>query len=224
MRKRFLNTIYAKIPALGIAAFAFLGQIHSSAAAAADLLGLYVGGAVGETQIRINQTEAGNPVGLDAHQLGWQVSIGIRPLDMVGAEVEYIDLGHPSGAPADSYITPALAHLDLRLHGVGAFAVGYLPLPIPLLDVFGKAGVAHLNSSVRDRYNGITSDIDPCTGGNFSCGGGSYSRSDTHFAWGVGAQSKLPITQLRIRVQYERYTADDDKQSLFSVGLNWSFL
>jgi len=192
---------------------------------AADLLGLYVGGAVGRADVDVDQTAAANPVaGFEKHPLGWKVTAGVRPISIVGAEVEYVDLGHPSGNVSDPYLGPPQPHLDERLHGIAAFAVGYLPLPVPLIDPFVKAGLARMHAGVGDSYGGPSSEIAPCTAGNLSCGGGRYTRSETHFGWGAGVQLRLPATNLRVRAEYESFLADDDHQSLLSLGLSWTFL
>jgi hypothetical protein len=195
----------------------------STSAFAADPLGLYLGGAVGSAEVKIDHTEAGNPVGFDEHQLGWKITVGVRPISVFGAEFEYVDLGHPSATVYAPYFGPPSPHLDIRLHGVAAFAVGYLPLPVPFLDLYAKAGVARLQSTIRDSYMGPSSEIAPCVGGNLSCGGGSYTQSDSRFAWGLGAQVRLATTRLRVRAEYERFNAVNDQQSFLSVGLTWGF-
>ena len=152
--------------------------------------GLYVGGAIGRASVKIDQTEAGNPVGFNENPLGWKIVAGLRPVSFIGAELEYFDLGHPSATLHDPYLEPPPPHLDIRLHGVAAFAVVYLPLPVPFLDFYGKAGIARLQSSISDSYAGVRSLIAPCIGGNLICGGGSYTQSDSRFAWGLGTPAR----------------------------------
>lgn len=72
-------------------------------ASAADLLGVYAGAAVGRAEVRANQVAfafpdgaGGIPLGLNEHATGWKVLVGLRPISLVGAELEYADFGHPS--------------------------------------------------------------------------------------------------------------------------------
>jgi opacity protein-like surface antigen len=190
---------------------------------AADPINFYLGGSVGESEIKLGQTEAGNPVDFDEHQLGWKVIAGVRPISIVGAEVEYFDVGHPSAAVNSPNFGPPAPQVDIRMHGVAAFAVGYLPLPVPFVDIYGKAGVARLHSSISDSYSGPSTLIIPCAGGNLSCGGGSYSQSDTDWAWGIGSQIRLSDTGLHVRAEYERFTAVGEHPYLLSLGLTWVF-
>jgi hypothetical protein len=192
---------------------------------ATDLLGLYAGGGIGRADVKFDETAAGNPVtGFDKHPLAWEVTAGVRPISVVGAEVEYVDFGHPSGNVGDPYLGPPQPHLDERLNGIAAFMVGYLPLPVPLIDPFVKGGLAGMHSAVEDSYGGPISEIAPCTGGNLACGGGRYTGSETHFSWGAGVQLRLPATYLRVRAEYESFLANDNHQTLLSLGLSWTFL
>src|SRR2546429_51487 len=78
----------------------FMGAACGSASAA-DPLGFYMGAGVGHSQVR-NDVQfvgaSGAPIlgslGLSEGATGWKAIVGIRPLSMIGAEVEYLDTDH----------------------------------------------------------------------------------------------------------------------------------
>jgi hypothetical protein len=104
----------------------------SGNAVAEDLLGLYVGGAVGESRVAVN-SEGFALSNFRENHSAFQLMAGVRPISLVGAEIDYIDFGHPSGS-----LNAAPASATLK----GAAAFGVLYLPIPVIDVYGKAGLA----------------------------------------------------------------------------------
>ena len=139
---------------------AVLGLAAGACAAAAparaeNLLGFYVGAGVGESTVRSDDNFSGG-FGYDGfyndprHHFGWKALAGIRPISIVGAELEYIDFGHPGG---DGGYYGYNYGPDSHPRAIAAFGVGHLPLPIPFLDIFGKAGAARLHTNV-DGFDG----------------------------------------------------------------------
>src|SRR5882762_1522379 len=63
-------------------------------ALAGDLLGLYVGGAAGQSQVEANAPSIGD---FKQNHSAFKVIAGMRPIPLIGAELSYIDFGHPSG-------------------------------------------------------------------------------------------------------------------------------
>jgi hypothetical protein len=178
------------------------------AAGAADLLGLYVGGAVGEADVKAQQSFNTALYVFDVHHDAWKVMVGVRPISVVGAEIEYLDFGQPhqgNGAGITSVEDKAAALYGLL----------YLPLPVPYFDVFGKVGLARLQNDVTAHLPLF------CPAGFPSCGLFQLNRTDTQLAYGGGAQIK--IQSLAVRVEYERIQASDGNPELFSLGLTWSF-
>jgi opacity protein-like surface antigen len=199
---------------LAVLATAVLGMCTASAALAADViapLGLYLGGAVGRANVRVDSHTTGDLFDLDAHDLGWKAMLGVRPIAPLGAELEYIDFGHPQR-------TLDAVRADARARGVGLFAVGYLPIPV--LDVFGKVGVARLQTIAK----GVPATVQPggevCNNSSLSCLFDS-DHTDNRFAYGGGVQFK--VARLGIRAEYERISARGGDPSLFSVGALWTF-
>ena len=192
------------------AAAALALELPSAAARADDLLGLYLGGGVGQSRVDANGAQFSYGSFRENHS-AFKGLVGIRPIPLVGAEVEYIDFGHPRGTLGGS---PA----DVALKGAAAFGVGYVPLPIGA--VFVKAGLARLRSTV----NGVelvavpVCNPGPCTGVPLF----SLSRTDTSFAAGAGVQFK--VLSWAIRAEYERFHAAGGNPGLASVGFTWTFL
>src|SRR3984957_6188080 len=124
-----------------------VGACAASTAALADnLAGFYVGGGVGYSTIRSDDPAYGLPGYFNDHQTAWKAIVGVRPIPFVGAEFEYIDFGQP-GNHGDRY-NIANDGLDSHPRAEALFGVAYLPLPIPFFDVYGKAGMARLQTDV----------------------------------------------------------------------------
>jgi opacity protein-like surface antigen len=176
-------------------------------ALANDLLGLYVGGAVGQSQVEANVPTVGD---FKENHSAFKVIAGIRPISLIGAELSYIDFGHPSG---NINGVPS----DVSEKGADAFAVLYLPVPV--VDVFVKAGLARLQSTTNSGLRiGIACTItDICGPVLFR-----LDRTNTSFAAGAGAQFKLGTWA--VRAEYERFNAAGGNPTLVSLGVTWTFL
>jgi opacity protein-like surface antigen len=175
-------------------------------ALAGDPLGLYIGGAVGQSQVEANVPTVGD---FKENHSAFKVIAGIRPISLIGAELSYIDFGHPSG----NIIS---APSDVSEKGADAFAVLYLPVPV--VDVFVKAGLARIQST----SNGVRSGVGACAIGVPNCALFRLDRTNTSFAAGAGAQFKLGAWA--VRAEYERFNAAGANPRLVSLGVTWTFL
>ncbi|HTB65415.1 MAG TPA: outer membrane beta-barrel protein [Steroidobacteraceae bacterium] len=222
MRPKSSSKIYPHIPLLILVACVFLAQ-PGGHAVAEDLLGLYLGGAIGQSQV-----EAAAPQLLDSGHyrlLGaggfkeshsaFKVMVGLRPISLLGAELAYVDLGHPSGNLGPQ------TNGDVSMKGAAAF--GVVNLPVPVIDIFLKAGVARLQSTVHGM--GTVTVVCPngslCPGAILSNYPFELGRTNTGFAAGAGAQYKMG--SWAVRAEYERFNAAGGNPSLLSAGLTWSF-
>jgi hypothetical protein len=196
----------------------------SAPASAENLLGFYVGAGVGESTVRSdnNFSPGGFGYGYDGfyhdptHHFAWKAMAGIRPISIVGAELEYIDFGHPGGD--GGYYNGYNYGPDSHPRAIAAFGVGHLPLPIPFLDIYGKAGAARLHTNVNG-FDGSACGLNqtyPQCGSIMSQG-----RWDTRFAYGAGVQSRL--WGLSVRAEYERINSPYGDPDMFSVGATWTF-
>jgi opacity protein-like surface antigen len=192
-----------------------VGACAASTAALADnLAGFYVGAGVGYSTIRSDDSSYGLPGYFNDHQTAWKAIVGVRPIPIVGAEFEYIDFGHPSHDYGQSGINNY--GLDSHPRAAALFGVGYLPLPIPFFDVFGKVGVARLQTDATTFVG------QPCPG-NQNCPGyfSRQEKTDNRFAYGVGVQSKA--WGVSFRAEYERISSQFGDPDALTVSATWAF-
>ena len=139
----------------------------------------------------------------DLKNTSWKAYAGVRPLNWLAAELDYIDLGSGSSTTSSS-AGSVTAHADGK--ALAAYAVGFLPIPLPVVDVYGKAGLA------RWKLNGdVNSLVSP----------GSLSTNGTEFAWGIGVQAH--ISMFGARLEYENFNIPNTsgaKITSLSVFLN----
>ena len=176
---------------------------------ATDLLGLYIGGAMGGSTVRVDQSLAGTPNDVTERHTGWKAMVGIRPLSMLGAELEYLDFGNPSytGGPATGVVDSKAVALSGLL---------YAPIPLPVFDLYGKLGVARLQTDVNGHEYGLF-----CPVGLPTCGTIAVSRHDTGVGYGAGVQFKFAA--VAVRAEYERVNTSSSSPDVFSLGLTWTF-
>lgn len=196
----------------GMMAAAALGLAASAVHADDALLGIHVGASLGQANVRVDQAPGAIALGLRESHTAWKAFIGVRPISLLGAELAYVDLGNPSAVTGASPVVTTRA----RQHGTTLYAVGYLPLPLPLVDVFGKAGVVRM----RTELDGSVSGIQCVTAG---CNEFHARDDQTKFAWGAGVQVRMPVTGLSVRGEYERFQLSNGNPDLVSLGVVWHF-
>jgi opacity protein-like surface antigen len=190
----------------------------STAALAEDPVGFYVGGGVGESTVRSDDPGYGLPGYYSDHQTAWQGVLGIRPLSFVGVEAEYIDFGQPSSRHRN-FNDPNFFGEDSHPRAGAVFGVGYLPIPVPYLDVFAKAGAARLKMDITQFTTA------PCVTGSACPNVVGESRNgitQTKFAYGAGVQSKFPFG-LTVRAEYERISSPFGDPDALMVSAFWRF-
>jgi opacity protein-like surface antigen len=216
--------ISALLAALIIGAFPF------SEVWASDPLGLYLHGGIGQSEMGADVSGFTGGEFRQKHS-AFQGGFGIRPISLLGAEVAYIDLGHPRGS-IDSF--PA----DMTTRGAAAFGILHLPLPLPAFDFYAKAGAARLQSKLNSTNSrGALPLI--CTvefGCAYEPGPFPISRTATSFAAGAGAEYRLGSWSLR--AEYQRFNVSSgnphrlsagnslqlENPSFLSVGVTWKLL
>ena len=211
MRLNSSRSIHSAVSLLLLATVVLLVK-PSGYAVAEDSLGLYIGGAIGQSRVEATETACQCDIfqqivteKFDKTHLAFQGVLGVRPISLVGAEIDYIDFGKPDG---HAFGFPASASIK----GVAAFGVLYLPAPV--VDIYLKAGVARLESTVKYSYCG------PCAC-NFCLNSVQLDRTNTTGAGGVGAQYRFG--SWAVRAEYERFNAADGNPSLLSAGITWTF-
>jgi len=170
----------------------------------------YIGVQAGQADLRDDS--------IDFHHrdAGWTAAAGVRPIPYLGAEISYVDLGgtHDYGY-CDVY---CYSGSDYWTRGGAAFGVLYLPLPMSIAELYGKAGAARLQTHTV----GVTTPScylsAPCPDFYSEYG---IDRTNTAFAWGAGAQ--LHWWNLAFRAEYEQFQTQGGHPSLASVGIFWTF-
>jgi opacity protein-like surface antigen len=166
-------------------------------AAQADNGLFYVGAGISRDKLS-NIANSGTSFS-DIDKTSWKVLAGVRPISLFAVEADYFDLGKNSNTVTTPGVgTCAIGHPNCAsitsasdAKAFAAFAVGFLPVPIPFLDLYAKAGLA------RWKLNGSTNDT-PVPGSFFA-----FSTQGTEFAWGAGAQAH--IGNIGGRLEYERF-------------------
>lgn len=188
----------------------------ASAQTATDPLGFYIGAGVGPSQIRSDPNySCCSYYGDYNYTFAWQGIVGIRPIHAFGIEAEYIDFG----TPGNGYYYNNSSNSGSHPTAPALFAVGYLPLPIPYLDVFAKAGGARLSTRVTTYTSEACVTGGPCPNNVPS---GNEEVNNTKFAYGAGVQSRLPFG-LILRGEYERIASPYGDPSAFMFSALFAF-
>jgi opacity protein-like surface antigen len=93
----------------------------------------------------------------------------------------------------------------------------YLPIPLPVLEMYGRAGVARLESSGSNRID--CAPRGPCP--IVAIAPSSFNRTDTGFLYGAGVQAK--VARMAVRLEYERINDHYGDPDIVSLGLTWTF-
>lgn len=158
-------------------------------AAPAQALDFYMGAGIGQSNAGLNANDLAIPE-FDKTDMGWKLFAGLK-VTMFGAELDYINFGKPSGTDT-----------EVRYKGLAGYGLFYLPLPVPFLDIYAKAGLARVDADFE-----IDTD--------------SFSTDDTKFAYGAGVQLKFGA--LAVRGEYEKFKVEGAKPSLLSLSAAYSF-
>ncbi len=204
-----------------IAAIGVIAMGASASALADNPLGLYIGAGVGESQIG-NGNNYYNPYGYGGgyhdHDAAWKVIAGLRPLPFVGAELEYIDFGNAGGDAGyyhGYYDYSESAHPKATV----LYGLGYLPLPLPFLDVYGKLGVARLQTN--NSFFTATGCAGPGNGPSCTVTESRFDQQNTKFAYGAGVQAKFQ--DFAFRGEYERISSTYGDPNALMVSVTWTF-
>jgi opacity protein-like surface antigen len=171
--------------------------LFAGAAQADDLLGLYAGAGITRAKVEdIFHTD------FNLSNTSWKVYAGFRPAGFpLGIDVDYMDLGSAAAGTFEG-----VGHADAK--AFAAYAVGYLPIPAPNIDVYGKAGLA------RWQFNGNITQP------------GLFNVSDngTDFAWGAGLQYHF-LGRFAARIEYEHFNIREANDvQLYSLGVSYTIL
>jgi OmpA-OmpF porin, OOP family len=171
--------------------------LAAGAAHADDLLGLYAGAGIVRAKMEdVFHTNFG------FGNTSWKAYAGFRPLGFpLGIDVDYVDLGSQTAGTFKGQ-----TQADAK--AFAAYAVGYLPIPVPNLDLYAKGGLARWQFSGHYTSPGLF----------------SVSENGTDFAWGVGAQVHF-LGRFAARLEYEHFMVREaDDVQLYSLGVSYTIL
>ena len=177
----------------------------TASVAEADTGSFYFG--AGITSNRVNDIVLQGSDFPNIDSTSWKVFIGFRPIRYFAIEGDYFDLGSsPTVRGTCTVCCMAACEGTFRsdAQSFAAYALGFLPIPLPAVDVYGKAGIA------RWKLNGVED------------GAVAVSTQGTDFAWGVGVQAH--IRMFGARLEYENFNMANTggaKIASLSVFLNW---
>jgi Outer membrane protein beta-barrel domain len=151
-------------------------------------------------------TDTSNGVATDLKNTSWKAFAGVRPFKWVAVEADYIDLGSGSNSPF-SNTQIITTHADASAWA--AYVVGFLPVSLPVVDFYAKAGFA------RWKLNSNYTQYDP----NFpnSVYTASSSSTGSDFAWGIGVQARFSI--VGVRLEYEGLDVHSNYTQVASLSL-----
>jgi hypothetical protein len=177
--------------------------IFAGAAPVSAKNGIYIGGSIGQTTLKINEFNLDlEDFDYKADTTSYKIIVGYRFFAYLAVEGSYVDFGTLEDS-SDAGGEPVSVETDLK--GYDAFAVGLLPLGI--VDVFGKIGVVSWDADFSAAIGEIT-DFD--------------SGSGTDLVYGAGVQVRFKGLGVRGEVEYFDI-ADADSVYLISVGATFTF-
>jgi hypothetical protein len=147
--------------------------------ARADNGSFYLG--AGVTSNKLNDIVIQATAFPDINSTSWKVFAGFRPISAFAVEADYLDLGSSEtveGACTACCMEACRGLFQSDAQAFAAYALGFLPIPVSFLDIYGKAGL------VRSKLNT-----------------NATSNRGTGFAWGVGVQAHSNIVGARL--EYE---------------------
>jgi len=152
----------------------------------------------------------------DQTATGWKVIAGLQPLHFLGAELQYTDLGSGGFSGMQGFIA---SRGTWGGNATGFFAVGYLPLRLPYLDIFAKVGGQRTHTTAEGFAGPYCPPGAFCP--KFPTTRVHVSETETDFAYGAGVQAKL--RSFAVRVDYERTNTSLGNPRLLSLGLTYTF-
>lgn len=185
-RKRF------SLEALGLALAATLFVLP---AVQAQDNGIYVGGSAGDVSTDYDWGLGGDELS-PSEESAFKAIGGIRLIDPFSVEVNYVDLGETTVGVAGTDGEAGLATSALSVSAVGYFS-------LPLIDVFGRVGVARWESDPKTLIGSLDSE------------------NGTDPTYGVGAQFRLG--SIAVRAEYEDFDISGGSAELASIGFTYTF-
>ncbi len=190
--------IASAVAALAVAAAA------PAAYAQDENAGWYLGGGVGQFNAQIDDVDDVDATvdDWDNDDTAYKFFAGYRMNNFLAFELDYINLGEPSGS-----VVPGV-NLDAAVDGFAPYVVGTIPLG-NWFEVYGRLGYFFYDATV-----GVENEID---------GRAEFDEESEDLVYGAGIGAKIG-EKLNVRFEYERFDLQgvDDADSLWLTAA-WKF-
>jgi opacity protein-like surface antigen len=195
MNLKLAAALAALSVALGSAAYAQEQQ---------EVSGFYLGAGAGQFRAGIDDVDDIDETvdAWDEDDTAYKIFAGYRLNRFLAFELDYINLGEPSGA-----VVPG-RNVDSAVDGFAPFVVGTLPLG-PYFEVYGRAGYYFY-----DATRGVEDELDNRV---------EFDEESEDFVYGAGVGANLG-EKLNLRLEYEKYDLEglDDADALW-LNAAWRF-
>jgi OOP family OmpA-OmpF porin len=182
----------------GLTVLALASAVAFAGPALAQDSGFYIGGALGQSEIKGACSGLPPGVSCDEEDTGWKIFGGFQFNRHLGVELGYANLGEASASGLGVTATAEVTAWDL-------VAVGSLPI-MDRFSVYGKLGLFLADAEVTSNV-GVSSD-----------------ESESGITFGVGLRYDF-TRNLGLRAEWQRYQEVDDETdvNLLSIGIVWKF-
>ena len=169
-----------------------------------EVSGFYLGAGAGQFNAKIDDVDDVDETvdAWDEDDTAYKIFAGYRMNRFLAFELDYINLGEPSGA-----VVPG-RNVDASVDGFAPFVVGTLPLG-PYFEVFGRAGYYFY-----DATRGVEDTLDNRV---------EFDEESEDIVYGAGIGANLG-EKLNLRFEYEKYDLEglDDTDALW-LNAAWRF-
>ncbi len=169
-----------------------------------EVSGFYLGAGAGQFNAKIDDVDDVDETvdAWDEDDTAYKIFAGYRMNRFLAFELDYINLGEPSGA-----VVPG-RNVDASVDGFAPFVVGTLPLG-PYFEVFGRAGYYFY-----DATRGVEDTLDNRV---------EFDDESEDIVYGAGIGANLG-EKLNLRFEYEKYDLEglDDTDALW-LNAAWRF-
>jgi OOP family OmpA-OmpF porin len=166
--------------------------------------GWYLGGGVGQFNAQIDDVDEVDETveGWDEDDTAYKFFLGYRLNSFLSLELDYINLGEPSGAVVPGF------NVDAAVDGFAPYVVGTIPIG-DWFEIYGRLGYYFYDATV-----GIENEIDDRV---------EFDEESEDLVYGAGIGAKIG-ERLNIRFEYEKFDLQgvDDADSLWLTAA-WKF-
>lgn len=166
--------------------------------------GFYLGGGVGQFNAQIDDVDDvdGTVDEWDNDDTAYKFFVGYRLNNFLAFELDYINLGEPSGA-----VVPGI-NVDASVDGFAPYVVGTIPLG-KWFEVYGRLGYFFYDATV-----GVENEIDDRV---------EFDEESEDLVYGAGIGANIG-ERLNLRFEYERFDLQgvDDADALWLTAA-WRF-